>query len=561
MLEELRVRNLALIEDATVHFGPGLNVLSGETGEGKSLVLEALDLLLGERSDRELVRTGAAECAVEGRFRLDAGTASRLREVSELVEGGGELIVRRVVGADGRSRAWIDGNLCPLNILKAVGGLLGDVHRQRDQLGLLRPDAQRGVLDRLAGLEADVAACAEHFERRRRLLADADTADAESEKRLARIDELREAVKELDDAAPTPGEADALSAEWKLLTKSQDLVRALAAAADAVSEGDGAASARLAQAARAVAGHAGLDPRIAALSERLETLRIEAADLGRETARLRHAFDPVRGRIDTVGERLDLLRSLGRKYRADGDRLVERHAALKAELASLKEAVSGAALRKEAAAAAVAYHAAAAAVWKRRRDTAVSLSRDVTAALKDLRLPNAVFVADPGCAKAPASFDATDAHPWGYGTPRFLVSMNVGEPPKPLEEVASGGELARTLLAVEGALAGAHRIPLLVFDEIDAGVGGRVGLPFGRRIKLLARHHQVLVVTHLPQVAAFADTHLLVKKTVDGGRTRTVVRALDVDGRVEELADMIGASGARNLAVAQARDLMKEATA
>lgn len=561
MLEELRVRNLALIEDATVHFGPGLNVLSGETGEGKSLVLEALDLLLGERSDRDLVRTGSAECAVEGRFRLDAETSRRLREATELVEGGGELIVRRVVGADGRSRAWIDGNLCPLSVMKAVGLLLGDVHRQRDQLGLLRVDAQRGVLDRLAGLDADIAACADAFERRRRLLADAEQADADAEARRERIEHLRDAVRELDQAAPRLGETDALSAEWRLLTKSQDLVRGLEAAADALSEGEGAAAARLSQASRAILGHAGLDPRIAALIERIETLKIEADDVGRDAARLRHAFDPVRGRIDTVGERLDLLRSLGRKYRADGDRLVERHAAMKVELASLGDAPSGAALRKEAAAAAAVFHAAAVAAWKRRRETSVVLSREVTAALHDLRLPNAVFVAEPGPSKAPATFDAAAAHPWGYGQPRFLVSMNVGEPPKPLEEVASGGELARTLLALEGALAGAHRIPTLVFDEIDAGVGGRVGLPFGRRIKLLASHHQVLVVTHLPQVAAFADTHLLVKKEVGSGRTRTVVRTLDSAGRVEELADMIGASGARHLAVEQARDLMKEATA
>jgi DNA repair protein RecN (Recombination protein N) len=303
MLEELRVRNLALIEDATVHFGPGLNVLSGETGEGKSLVLEALDLLLGERSDRDLVRTGSAECAVEGRFRLDAETSRRLREATELVEGGGELIVRRVVGADGRSRAWIDGNLCPLSVLKAVGLLLGDVHRQRDQLGLLRMDAQRGVLDRLAGLDADIAACADAFERRRRLLADAEQADADAEARRERIEHLRDAVRELDQAAPRLGETDALlgrmaashevagSRAWSRSGRRRLVGRRRTAAA------------RLSQASRAILGHAGLDPRIAALIERIETLKIEADDVGRDAARLRHAFDQVRGRIDTVGER------------------------------------------------------------------------------------------------------------------------------------------------------------------------------------------------------------------------------------------------------------------
>lgn len=561
MLEELRVRNLALIEEATVPLGVGLNVLSGETGEGKSLVLQALDLLLGERADRDLVRTGAAECSVEGRFHLDTATAARLRDVTDLTEGGSDLIVRRVITSDGRSRAYLDGSLCPLSILKSVGMVLGDVHRQRDQLGLLKVDAQRAVLDRLANLEPQVAVCADLYARRVRLLEEADRADAEAEIRSQRLLELRDWVKELDDAEPQLGETDALSAEWKLLTKSHELIRGLVVASDALVDGEGAAVGRIAAAVKAIAAHSGLDPRIAELAERLETLRIDATDIGRETSRLRHQFDHARVRIDVVGERLDLLRTLGRKHRADGDRLIEKHQRLKSELESLREASTGADLRKLARKLEEELHVSAVAILAKRREVATTLASEVTLALKDLRLPHAVFVVDPGLAKKPAAFDAATIHPWGYGDPRFLTSMNVGEPPKPMEDVASGGELARTLLAVEGALAGAHRIPILVFDEIDAGVGGRVGVAFGRRVKALARHHQVIVVTHLAQVAAFADTHLLVRKDVVEGRTRTSVRALDQRGRVDELADMMGGSGARQLAVAQATDLLKEASA
>ncbi len=540
--------------------GAGLNVLSGETGEGKSLVLQALDLLLGERADRDLVRTGSAECAVEGRFRLDTATAARLREVTDLAEGGAELIVRRVITSDGRSRAYLDGSLCPLSVLKSVGDLLGDVHRQRDQLGLLKVEAQRSVLDRLAGIEPQVAVCADLFSRRARLLDEATRADAESEARQARLTELRDWVKELDDADPQLGEVDSLSAEWKLIAKSQDLVRGLGVAAEAVVDGDGNALARLTTASKAIAGHAGLDPRIATLAERLELLRIEATDIGRDLTRLRHQLNHAQARIDVVGERLDLLRTLGRKHRADGDRLIDRHATLRTELADLREASSGIELRKQARKIEEELHVAAVSILAKRAEVALKLASEVTVALRDLRLPNAVFQVDAGIAKKPTSFDADSIHPWGYGIPRFLTSMNVGEPPKPIEDVASGGELARTLLAVEGALAGAHRIPILVFDEIDAGVGGRVGVAFGRRVKALARHHQVIVVTHLPQVAAFADAHLLVRKEVLEGRTRTTVRALDQRGRVDELADMIGGSGARQLAVAQATDLLKEAS-
>jgi DNA repair protein RecN (Recombination protein N) len=560
MLAELRVRRLALLDEVEVAFDAGLNVVSGETGEGKSLLLSAVLLLLGDRADKGVVRTGATEAAVEGRFLPPPATVAALRLLTDLVEEGEtEICLRRVVQADGRSRAYLNGQMCPVGLLKQVGSLLVDVHGQRDQQSLLRNDEQRAALDRFAGVDADAAACAEAYGRWRALRDRADAARDAAAARAERRAELERDVDELAAAKLRRGEAVELVDERRLLARSAELERALDDAASLLHEGSDAVSERAGRLARKVADFAALDARVEEIGERLATLQSEAADLARLCGRVRDGLDGGAARVAKLDARLDLLHDLERRHRARGDLLVDRSEALAAELDALAAEPTAEALDAEREALERDLHARAVALFEARRTAGARLSTEIAASLRDLKLPHARFAIDPGTSAPPRAFDAAAIGPHGYGRPRFLTSMNPGEPPRPLEDVASGGELARVLLSLKGSLAGHHGVPLLVFDEIDAGVGARVGGAFGKRLATLARHHQVLVVTHLAQTAAYASRHLLVKKRVDSGRTTTSVRALDRAERLRELAEMLGGAGASEHAQAQAAELLAEA--
>lgn len=560
MLAELRVRRLALLDEVEVSFDEGLNVVSGETGEGKSLLLSAVLLLLGDRADKGVVRTGATEASVEGRFVPSPDVVLALRAITDLVdESETEICLRRVVQADGRSRAYLNGQMCPVGLLKQVGARLVDLHGQRDTQSLLRQDEQRAALDAFAGLGPEVAAFGARYARWSELRAAAAAAREEAARRLERKAELESDVAELESARLVRGEAEALVNERRLISRSAELERLLSEASGLLHEGVDAVSERAGRLARRLDDFAGLDPRPAEIAVRLGTLQDEAVDLSRACARLGDALDGGAARLSKIDARLDLLHDLERRFRVRGDLLIDRFESLRDELDLLAAAPSPEALEAERAGLENELHRQAVRLFEQRRKAGQRLATEIAGSLHELRLPHAKFEIDAGCARIPAAFDAEKLRPEGYGRPRFLVTMNVGEPPQPMEDVASGGELARILLSLKGALAGHHRVPLLVFDEIDAGVGARVAGAFGRRLAALAAHHQVLVVTHLAQTAAFARRHLLVKKRVEAGRTVTTVRALSREERVRELAEMLGGSAAGSHAEAQAAELLAEA--
>ncbi|HYC78169.1 MAG TPA: DNA repair protein RecN [Planctomycetota bacterium] len=561
MLAELRVRRVALLDEVDVAFDDGLNVVSGETGEGKSLLLSAIQLLLGDRADKGVVRAGAPEASVEGRFLVSPETAAAVRAVAGDLhpEGEEEICLRRVVQADGRSRAYLGGHLCPIGMLRQIGDLLVDLHGQRDRQSLLRQDAQRAALDAFAGVDDDVRELGARFARRAELRAALAAARSEADAREARRESLVEDVAELEKAKLERGEAEALQDERRLIARSAELERLLDEATAGLHDDRDAVSERAGKWARRLGDFAALDPRLADAVERLSALESEAGDVARTLRRVRDAAEGGAARLARVDARLDVLRDLERRHRARGDLLVDRYESLRAELAALEAAPSPAAMEEELEALEAEIHRRAVALLAARRRAGATLAKELAASLRELKLPSATFVVDPGLDAAPAAFDDASLGSAGYGKPRFLASMNVGEAPRPLEDVASGGELARVLLSLKGALAGRHRMPTLIFDEIDAGVGARAGVAFGRRLAALATHHQVLVVTHLAQTAAYARRHLLVKKRVEHGRTVTVVRALDRGERVRELAEMLGGAGASAHAEAQAAELLAEA--
>ena len=543
-LVELTVRDLALAERVRVRFVPGFTVITGETGAGKSLLVDALTLALGGRADPSLVRHGAEAAVVEAVFETGDPSAE-------------PLIVRREVNAAGRSLARIDDAAATVGRLAETTAALVEIHGQHDQQRLLSAASQRDLLDAFGGHEAmraTVAAAVAAWRANAQALATLEIEPAEVERRI----ELRAYVAdEIEAAAVRVGEVEELR-ERLAASGHAERLAALADAArgDLVGEGIGARD-HLARATQATTEAGRLDARFRPLADRLTGLEAEIADAADDLRDLAEGIDHDPAVVAEIETRLGLLYGLMRKYGADeaivlaeGERAradVDRLAGLEAERRT--RAADDVRLRTLADEAAGGLHDA-------RLVTAARLSTGVSVALADLGFGAAAL----DVAVLPADLDAS-----GVDTIAFRFAPNPGEPAMPLARIASGGELSRVALAIKSVLAGADATPTLVFDEVDAGVGGRSAEPIGRMLVRLAADHQVICVTHLPQIAAYADAHLSITKRVRDGRTVTGVEALDADGRLMELAAMLGdevgagaAAAARELA--QRADRYREAT-
>lgn len=567
MLADLALENLALFDRAALELGLGLNAITGETGAGKSLIVGALELLLGERPRTGIVRTGAEEARVEGRFLLAAEHAAgrELREAladvapSVLEDWSAlgpkderELVLARAVGNSGRTRAWINHRPATLAALKRVAGLLVEIHGQNDHQRLFEPVEQTRVLDAFGGT-------GEPADRWRTARAAYDAArseledfDRRAQERAERLDLLRFQAQELDAARITPEQHADLLAERDRLRWAEDLSRDLGGLSRALAGEDGGALDELRRARRVLESWTGRIGELRDLHHEIEgaVAHAEEASAGLERFLANLEADPTR--LESIEERLYRLETLRKKHRTDVAGLIERAGAIARELAELEardesvEALQSrvAELRKSAA-------ALAGELAKKRTAAAAKLAKQVHASLADLGLAKAEF------RYAPSAPDQKSRH--GEVDPpdsEFFLAANPGEPSRPLRHVASGGEAARILLAVRVALALKQAIPTLVFDEIDAGVGGRLGPQVGEHLKTLGRGHQVLCVTHLPGIAALADHHFRVSKSVRKGRTLTEVARLVGDPRVDEVADMIAGGAAHETARAEARRLL-----
>jgi DNA repair protein RecN (Recombination protein N) len=534
-LGEIGVRNLALIESARVAFAPGFTVITGETGAGKSLLIDALSLVMGWRADAGLVRHGADGARVEAIFERDEGEP---------------LICVRELAAGGRSVARIDDETVTAGRLAATVGTLVEIHGQHDQQRLLQPAWQRDVLDAHGGhaaLRDRVAGAVQAWRANAAALAELEIEPDELARRL----ELAEhAADEIEAAAPAIGEVDELRGRLAIAA-SGERVRALLAEAHALLAGEERNAAEQAGvAARTLAELARLDPAMSPLAERVAGLEAELADVGLE---LRRAADAAAeaAPVAELEERLSLLYGLLRKYGPDEAAALEHAQEARAEAERLRgleqerarRAAAAATLEVEARAAAEELHLA-------RQAAASTLGGTVTAALNELDFPAAAF----GIELTPAELDEN-----GADAVAFMLAPNAGEPPRPLARIASGGELSRVALALKSVLARADATPTLVFDEVDAGIGGRSADPVGRTLWSLARHHQVICVTHLPQIAAYADAHLRIAKVARDGRTVTEVRALADDERRLELAHMLSGEAGGGGALAAADELLARA--
>ncbi|RME21171.1 MAG: DNA repair protein RecN [Deltaproteobacteria bacterium] len=544
MLSVLRIKNFAIIDEVDVVLGPGLNVVTGETGAGKSILVSALHLVLGARARQDLVRSGAESAEVEALFVPGADIARQRLEALGL-PADEEILVRRVVQPQGRSRALINGRLATASQLARLSAGLVDICSQHEHHTLVDPATHLAHLDRFGGLLAQ-RHCVEAAFRR---ASEAATALSDARRRLAergeRMELLRFQLAEIERVHPQPGEQERLEAELQRLAHLDRLWQAVTGAEQRLYSADDAVVGILDQVGHDLADAGRYDVALTELSQRVELLRTELEELARDLQHHGERLQAEPGRLDEVEERLHALRALGRRFGGSADAAVERAAALRDELAALEALEIE--LDERVAALAEAVDEArthARALSAARHDRAEALGRGISAQLAGLGMGGARVEVEvspvEGDDDDPLQVDGARLTASGIDRAEFLIAPNPGEPPRPLRRVASGGELSRALLALKCVLQGVDPGGLYVFDEVDTGVGGAVAEVIGQKLRHISRRHQVLCITHLPQIAAYADRHLRVDKEVENGRTRSRIVALSDAERREELARMLG---------------------
>ncbi|MBN2472280.1 MAG: DNA repair protein RecN [Anaerolineae bacterium] len=553
MLEELRIQNFAIIEDLVLRFAPDFNVITGETGAGKSIIIDAMGLLLGERADPGMLRGGAERALIEGVFVVPPQVGQVLQPLLEehALEGDdpGVVILTREIRA-GRSTARVNGVTVRVEVLREVGDLLVDIHGQSEHLSLLRPRQHIYLLDRYANLEEPREALAGVVGRLRQVRQEIAGLMRDEAETARRVDILTYQVEEIRAVDPSPDEEDEIRAERTRLANSERLAELSDQAYNWLLAGDDdspAATDLLQQAAAALEKLAAIDPELNEQAEWAERLSAEAEELGES---MRHYLEGVEfspERIDELEERLEAISRIRRKYGGTVVAALDFLERAEAELDSIEHSEERLAeLREQETDLLRSIGELAVKLSEARRKAGERLARNIVRELGDLRMEGAQFEVsltrqpDPDhgayVGAERFAFDAT-----GIDTVEFLLSANPGEPVRPLHKVASGGETARIMLALKGVLGRVDHTPTLIFDEIDQGIGGRIGAVVGRKLWGLAESHQVLVVTHLAQLAGFADTHFRVSKAETGGRTVTHTDILDDRARVDELAEMLGA--------------------
>ncbi len=560
MLREIRIRDLGVIDDATLPFAPGLNVLTGETGAGKTMVVQGLGLLLGGRANAAMVREGAESCVVEGVLELPADhpAVERASEAGGETDEGSLLLARSVAGA-GRSRAWVGGRNAPVGVLAEIGEQIVAVHGQRDQWRLQRPDQHREVLDDFGGAPVRKALARYQDIHRERLAVRKQLEDlrTHARDRALRLDQLTAALEEIEAVDPQPGEDQALAEESMRLEHLDALFAAAGGAHEAISGSDDiddrSALTQLGHASVALGRAADHDPALGALRTRLDEVSVLLTDLAADLQGYLSDLDADPARVEQVQERRAQLGTLLRKYGSTVEEVLawsQQAAAESTDLAGSDERIHT--LEADAQRLDTEIEKAAATLSGERRKAAKRLGAEVSAELAHLAMGSAKV--EVAVEERPGQYAAT-----GVDDVEIRLAANKGGTARSVTKAASGGELSRVMLAIEVVTA-AGGVPTFVFDEVDAGVGGSAALDIGARLKALAQHAQVLVVTHLGQVAAYADRHLVVHKQHDGHVTVSDVAVVEGDERRRELARMLGGVSDSEAALAHVDELLEQVT-
>lgn len=564
MIEEIRISSLGVIDESVLELGPGLNVVTGETGAGKTMLVTALGLLLGARADAGAVRSGAKAARIEGLVAVDDAVAAQVDEFGGEVEDG-SLVLARQLSAEGRSRAFLGGASVPVSALQSLADRLVAVHGQSDQHRLLRAEAQRDAVDGFAG--PAVAALKQEYSQAHALLkqVEAELADVvgAARERAREADVLRLGLAEIEAVEPQPGEDVSLAHEEARLGFADTLRAAAEVAREALSSEADAPDAlgTVAAARRALDSVRDHDDEAGRLGDRIAEISYLLSDVAADVASYAAGLDTDPARLAAVSERRAALTALTRKYGETVDEVLawaQASAERLLDLDNSEERVEE--LRRQRSGLRADLAALAARLSKARQEAAAELAEAVSTELTALAMPHARIEISIGRTPDPDGLEV-DGETWrftgsGIDQVEILLAANTGSDPRPLHKGASGGELSRVMLAIEVVLAGTSPVPTFVFDEVDAGVGGKAAVEIGRRLAALARSSQVLVVTHLPQVAAFADRHVVVAKSSDGTVTTSGLEVLDGEGRVRELSRMLAGLEASETAMAHAQELL-----
>lgn len=536
MLINLQIRDFAIVERIAAEFEPGMTVLTGETGAGKSILVDALGLVLGERGGSKLVRSGAKRAEFSAEFDVTALPDARTWLQDQALDEDDQALLRRVINADGRSRAFINGNAVPVQQLKVLGELLIDIHGQHFHQSLGRRAVQRDLLDHYGGLVEKREQTASGFVQWKSLLERLDALQLADADRASRLDLLTFQLQELETLGAQSGEMDELQAERQKLANSGRLVEGVASALAALSDDDaGNVASLLAGAERSVENLVEYDGDLKTVVELLDSASIQVAEASDTLQRYGDSIDMDPQRQNQVEERLDAMQSIARKHRVTPQELPDLVERLQDEYDELGHAEErGKELEQEVIVAERTYRDHAHELSRQRKHAAADFSGAVTKAMAGLGMPGGVFKIEinllPDAAARASGIDDIEFH----------ISANPGQPPMPLSRVASGGELSRMSLAIQVIASDGSTIPTMVFDEVDSGVGGGVAEMVGRRLAELGNKRQVLCVTHLPQVASLAGHHIRISKVTDGKATRTGIHTLDSEERIDELARMLG---------------------
>lgn len=554
MLQTLRVRNLALVEDITVEFGPGLNVITGETGAGKSVIIGALGLLLGERADKTLIRAGADQCVAEAVFRLeDTQVLDGLLEDVGLPRcEDGALVVRRTISAGGGGRNLVNDGAATIQVLKRIGEMLVDMHGPYDHQSLFHADFQLEILDAFGGLRAARRQYEAHYHNWRALqMQRQEIGGASDEEVFRQVELLSFQKKEIEDAAPVEGEEEAVIKEQTTVANAQRILELANTIRDALMEGDQSVFPCMAVAQKALGEMAPLLEEAETWRQEIRALAMQVQDLSKSIDRVVSHVEGDPRRLEWLEERMATYHRLKRKYGATIPQILEHLAVVRRRLAELENRgqrlaeVDAEIVREKRQ-----MELKAAVLGKARRQAASKLEKAITAELRDLGFLHGCFS---------IQIEACDAGPLGMDKVEFLFAPNAGEPSRSLRAIASSGEISRVMLAVKSVLASHDRIPVLVFDEIDANVGGGMGTAIGRKLENVGKLHQVLCITHLPQVAMCGSSHYAVVKELVVDRTRTRIVPLEGEQRVEEIARMLGGRNLTSVTLKHAREMLKRA--
>lgn len=557
MLVELQIRNYALIDHLVLELAPGLNVITGETGAGKSIILGALSLVLGERADPDLIRAGASEAQVQARFSaIPDAVFARLQEMG-IEAPDRTLILRRKVDRTGRSVAYANDTAVTIHALSQIGDCLIDLHGQHQHQLLLKPEIHRELLDRYGQLTDQCKEFAQDYARLLQLRAELDALEKDLAERRRRRDLTAYQAQELAAAGIRKGELAALQEESQLLASAERRY-ALAQELEALlSEQEPSACGLLAIAEKKLAELAGLDATFSSWCEVLATARMQLEEFVRAVSSYRDRIEFSPARSEEVNSRLFLIQKLEKKYGLPADELPDLQEKLTQELNSVElDETRCEELREQLADMEQSLLTRARRLSRARRQAGAKMEKEMEKACTQLGLEKARLSVQ---ISAPDSPDASLLSPAGFDTVEFLFSANPGEPLKPLRKVASGGELSRLMLAAKSVLTSTSMVPIMVFDEIDSGIGGRIAERVGRTLRHLGQTQQVICITHLPQIAQYADNHYVVTKQDKRGRSVTSITPLQGQSRIQELARMIAGEKITETSLARAREMLREA--